>query len=48
MSKQKPPTGDIRITEEERREKDHMDTFRRLARVVNMHGKPGEKKKRAH
>jgi hypothetical protein len=44
----KTPKGDTRLTEEERRETNHMDTFRRLARVVNMHGKPGEKKKKTH
>lgn len=44
MSKKKPPKGDIRMTAEELAEKDHMDRFRRLARVVNMHGKPGDRK----
>lgn len=44
MSKRNPPKGDSRVTAEEREEKNHMDRFRRLARVVNMHGKPGAPK----
>ena len=40
----KNPAGDLRLTAEERAERNHMDTFRRLARVVNMHGHPGPKK----
>ena len=44
MSKRKPPKGDSRVTSEELAEKDHMDRFRRLAKVVNMHGKPGVRK----
>lgn len=44
MSKKSPPAGDARVTAEERAEKSHMDLFRRLARVVNMHGHPGAPK----
>lgn len=44
MSKKSVPAGDSRVTAEERAERDHMDLFRRLARVVNMHGHPGVRK----
>lgn len=44
MSKKSYPAGDSRVTAEELAEKDHMDLFRRLARVVNMHGSPGTRK----
>ena len=44
----KAAAGDSRLTAEELAERNHMDVFRRLARVVNMHNppspRPGSKK----
>ena len=44
MSKRKPPKKDIRVTDAERKETNHMDVFRRLANIKNMHGSPGDRK----
>lgn len=44
--KKKTPSGNSKETAEEQAERNHMDRFRRLAKVVNMHGKPGMRKPR--